>query len=291
MKVMLWKHGIDDGSTGELPHTGLGILARSIKEEGHDVFIADHHFNLVEDNVAINLLDEEKPDLLCISMVSQEWLFQGVQDMLNAAHEREIEVWVGGPHTYGYWDILESDHRISKIVVGEADGAFATILNSKERVIQLGRASLFQAPDFTCVMDHHKMITYPIFTSRGCTHNCSFCVGTRTHGRKWRARPLDDKFWAEIDMIEEHFPNVDRIAVIDDAFTGNLEHAKTFLKEYIRRSYKYKLTIFNVRADQIDKEFLQLLKMVGSKEDSGWAMTFVSGYFSLNSSMYSGVNN
>ncbi len=263
MKVMLWKHGIDDGSTGELPHTGLGILARSIKESGHDVFMADHHFNPTRDDTAIKLLDEERPDILCISMVSQEWLFPAVQDMLDAANKREIPIWIGGPHTHGYWDILKKDNRVTKIIVGEADGAFERILNSEERVIQLGRADTFQSPDFTCMIDHHKMITYPIFTSRGCTHNCSFCVGTRTHGNKWRARTLDDSFWEEIDRIEVNFPGVDRIAVIDDAFTGNIDHAKAFLKEYISRSYPYKLSIFNVRADQTDREFLELLKLVG----------------------------
>jgi radical SAM superfamily enzyme YgiQ (UPF0313 family) len=259
---MLWKHGIDDGSTGEIPHTGLGILARSIQEEGHEVFIADHHFN-PDSRGTMELLERERPALLCVTLVSQEWHFQEVQDLLNIAHQKGIEIWVGGPHAHGYWDILEKDSRFSKIVVGEADGSFGKILNSRDRVIHLPPATVFQAPDFTLMLDHRKMITYPIYTSRGCTHCCSFCVGTRTHGSRWRARPLDEHFWTEIDRIEHHFPNVNKIAVIDDAFTGNLEHAKSFLQEYLRRAYPYQLTIFNVRADQMDLEFLQLVRRTG----------------------------
>lgn len=70
MKIMLWKHGINDGSQDELPHIGVGILAKDIKDAGHNVFIADHHFDFVDVNVAISLLEIERPDILGVSMVS-----------------------------------------------------------------------------------------------------------------------------------------------------------------------------------------------------------------------------
>lgn len=260
MKILLWKHGIDDGTTGELPHSGLGVLAGEMKSLGHIPLIIDNHFDPENRDLALASLSDFAPDILCISLVSQEWLLPTVQSIIDAAVIQNIPVWIGGPHTYGYWDLLANDERLTKIIVGEADGQFPTILNSTSKVVHLGRSDKLSAPDFTCLNNHRKMITYPVFTSRGCKYNCSFCAATKTHGNKWRARNLGQGFWQEIDNIAIHFPNVDHISIIDDAFTTDLDHAKSFLKEYIARNYPYRLSVFNVRADQIDFELLQLLK-------------------------------
>lgn len=263
MKIMLWKPGVLDGSTGELPHIGLGILARDIKNCGHEVFIADHHFDPVPDEVPMMLLKREQPDILGISLASQEWSLPRTQHMIDQAYQMDIEVWVGGPHVYSYWDLLQSDERLSKIVSGEGDGKFETILNSREKVIFLHRTDRFLLPDFTSLINAEKMITYPVFTSRGCSHNCSFCAGTKTHGNKWRATPLDNDFWDQFDRIKEDFPLIENISVIDDAFTRNIPHAKEFLRRFIEHYPHFKLSVFNVRADQIDGELLTLLKKAG----------------------------
>ena len=264
MKIMLWKHGIDDGTTGELPHIGLAILARDMKNCGHDPFIIDNHFDFANSGQTMKILTTEKPDLLCISLVSQEWLLDSVQEIINIAVQKKIPVWLGGPHIYGYWDLLENDDRFAKIIIGEADGCFEEILNSPDRIIHLKRSKKFMCPDFKLLKNHQKMITYPVYVSRGCKFNCSFCAGTKTHGNRWRPRKIDEKLWQELDSISVHFPKVHQISVIDDAFSTDLDHAKYFLKEYIRRKYPYPLTVFNVRADQIDLEFAQLLKQVGT---------------------------
>lgn len=65
-----------------------------------------------------------------------------------------------------------------------------------------------------------------------------------------------------MSRIKQLFPNVHTISIIDDAFTTNLKHAKTFLKKYIEDQYPFKVTIFNVRADHIDQELLLLFQAV-----------------------------
>ena len=74
---------------------------------------------------------------------------------------------------------------------------------------------------------------------------------------------LDTVFWDELDAIAVNHPKCTIISIIDDAFTQDLEHAKEFLREYIRREYPYQMSVFNVRADYIDDEFLGLLKQTG----------------------------
>jgi len=261
MRVMLWKPGLDDGSTGELPHIGLGILANDIHKAGHEVFLADHHFD--PHGTPADQLLRDGVDLVCLSLVSQEWPLPVTQRIIDLAYQLQIPVWLGDPHAHGYGDLLEADERLSKIIVGEADHAFERILASEEKRIVLERVNLFSRPDFALMLNHRKLENYPFFISRGCTHNCSFCAGTRTHGNRWRPQSLDDDLWRELDQIAEKFPNVNRLSIIDDAFTADMEHAKTFLREYLRRGYPYTLNVFNVRADQLDEELLQLMKQGG----------------------------
>ena len=112
MRIMLWKPGLDDGSTGELPHIGLGILANDIKRAGHEVFLSDNHFD-PQGPPAEQLL-KDGVDLLCISLVSQEWPLPVTQQILGLAHQLGIPVWLGGPHAHGTaicWKLMNGSAR------------------------------------------------------------------------------------------------------------------------------------------------------------------------------------
>ena len=266
-KVLLWKPGVYDSTRGELPTIGLAILATSILNDGHEVKIADHHFSPPpegqEETAFIELVKQEQPDIIGISAVSHEWRMSRVQATLDFAKDMGIEIWVGGPHAIAFWDIMEKDDRVTKVIIGEADGRFNEILESEDKVLRLGRSKVFNAPSFTALINHQDLITYPLFVSRGCHYNCTFCAATKVFGSRWRARSMDDIFWDELDAIAINHPKCSVISIIDDAFTQDLDHAKGFLKEYIRRGYPYQVTVFNVRADYIDDEFLSLLKQTG----------------------------
>jgi len=267
MNVLLWKPGVYDSTRGELPTIGLAILATSVIESGHRVTIADHHFSPPpdgeEETAFIELLKQTKPDLLGLSAVSHEWAMPRVQAAIDVAFEMGIPVWVGGPHAVAFWDILEQDERIAKVVIGEADGRFQDILDSDEKVLRLGRSSVFNEPSFSAMINSENLVDYPLFVSRGCHYNCTFCAATKVFGSRWRGRDLDSVFWDELDRIAVNHPKCKMISIIDDAFTQDLQHAKDFLQEYIRRGYPYKVGVFNVRADYIDEEFLDLLKQTG----------------------------
>ncbi len=267
MKILLWKPGVYDMTRGELPTIGLAIMATAAIEAGHEAVVADHHFSPPEEEfiekAIIKLIDEHQPDILGISAVSYEWTMPRVQHALDIAHARGIEVWVGGPQAVAYNDILEKDERLSKIVIGEADGRFNEILNAETKVVHLGRSPVFNRPTFTALIDHGEIITYPFFVSRGCHYNCTFCAATKVFGNRWRARELSDELWAELDAIAVNHPKCKTLSIIDDAFTQDMDHAKEFLREYIKRDYPYQVSVFNVRADYLDEEILALLKETG----------------------------
>ena len=86
-----------------------------MKNCGHAPFIIDNHFDFGNLGKTLEILTTENPDLLCISLVSQEWLLDSVQKVINIAVQKKIPVWLGGPHIYGYWDLLKNDDRFAQI--------------------------------------------------------------------------------------------------------------------------------------------------------------------------------
>jgi radical SAM superfamily enzyme YgiQ (UPF0313 family) len=253
MRVLLFKSGIDDGSQHEMPSLGMGIMAATIKAAGHEVDVYDGH-----------MLGQPHPvpvghEFIFISAVSMEQ----IPDFHNSAYWPKTQyVVLGGPHAYSYHDLLVNDRRFDKIVVGEGDGQFDKILNTSEKVVMLGHRTTEEmlAPDYSDFMGKDSMIGYSTYTSRGCTNVCSFCQSGKAHGR-WRRRTMES--------IREEFkgicqyPSVRTVHIVDDAFSADIDHAKEFLDFYLSQDYPYKLNIFNVRADQLDAEILDMMKRCG----------------------------
>jgi radical SAM superfamily enzyme YgiQ (UPF0313 family) len=243
MKFLLYKPKTDDGSRGEQPSLGMGIVARSIKDAGHTIEVCDAH------------MDGEKftwgkYDIMAFSLVS-------INADIIKPDKCYCPTWLGGPHAYSYADKIDD---FDKIIIGEADGQIDTIINSKDRIVNLPRPTKLLAPDYTDFYGNQSMIGYTSYISRGCTNRCSFCQSGHAHG-KFRKRDLDGVY-QEFDGIRQ-FPNVQTVHMVDDSFSADIEHAKTFLEWYVSQSFPYKLNIFNVRADQIDYELLDLMKRAG----------------------------
>jgi len=268
MKTLIYKPGLSDGSGGDLPHLGIGILAKELAKQDYDVTIYDGHFKKIEDYQITELIT--KADILCLSLTSQEWDLEETQWVIDLAKAQNKVILLGGPHAYGYWDILDQDERIDQIVVGEVDNQIKrTIIGKygfKRNVARIGRAPKFESPDFSGMIGKEDILGYPLYTSRGCTNLCNFCMGGKIH-RGWRKRELDKDFWEEVKGLKQ-FPKLKRVYLVDDCFSADLDHAKHFLMSWFVNGYpdKYELKIMNVRADQIDSELLSIMKMCKVEE-------------------------
>jgi radical SAM superfamily enzyme YgiQ (UPF0313 family) len=255
MRILLFKSGLNDGSQHEMPSLGMGIIAATIKKTGHTVDVYDGHMLGNTNRVP------EGHEVIFISAVSME----NIPEFHSSAYWPKTQfVVLGGPHAYSYHDLLVDDRRFDRIVVGEGDGQFGTIMDSKDKVVFLGNrpAEEMLAPDYSDFIGKDDMKGYSTYTSRGCTNVCSFCQSGKAHGR-YRVRDTDSII-AEFETIR-NFVGVRTVHIIDDAFTGNIGHAKWFLDFYLSKEYDrlYKLNIFNVRADQLDDEILALMKRCG----------------------------
>ena len=264
-KVLIYKPGMRrDPSVGELPNIGMAILAAEFENNGWQARVVDHQMAPKPDvEEGLTILKEYKPDLLCISLVTFEWVLPVTHKIINLANHLKIPVWVGGPHSTAFHDIMAKDDRITKVVNGEVDGQLQEVFKSNEKVVVLPRPKSFTTPNFTLTDDYEKIGLYPLFTSRGCKYKCNFCAATATHGNILRNRTLDD-VWKELDSIEEKLPEYilyGSLMMIYNKFDHAMEFVEDLKREVIGKNMN---KVINVRADRLHDEFLDWLKRMGS---------------------------
>lgn len=105
-----------------------------------------------------------------------------------------------------------------------------------------------------------------IFTARGCPYNCKFCSAQIIWPKKFGLRMFPAKrVGYEIEyLFKEH--NINSIHIWDDTFAVTKNRLRELIQELINRNLLDKIT-FNhvyVRANLVDKEFVELLKQFGT---------------------------
>ena len=103
-------------------------------------------------------------------------------------------------------------------------------------------------------------------SSRGCSHQCSFCYDAVLHRRVWRAM--------QPGTVADHLERVVRNYGIhgfnftDDNLFLNLDHAHRVMEELVRRDLKLRIGKLHIRIDAIrrmDGDFLKLLTRAGAE--------------------------
>jgi radical SAM superfamily enzyme YgiQ (UPF0313 family) len=203
-----------------------------------------------------------------------------------------IQIAIGGPHaTLMNEQIIETYKDIDYVILGEGE---ETILELVEAVMHDCNASRIlgivtkQSPapvqrnpmnDISSLphsinglklfrnIEHSLEAEAPMIFSRGCTASCAFCSTTK-FWKGYRSRNAEDVF---SEMLEWHFIyGANSFKFHDDASTANIGEWKKLceimLTNFASRSlikaglWKYEIT---ARADQVDDELIELLKLTG----------------------------
>lgn len=107
---------------------------------------------------------------------------------------------------------------------------------------------------------HKFMRCYPIFASRGCPFNCTFCFPLLT--RKHRARSVDNVL-DEIELLVEKY-GAERIYFEDSLFYPDKKQFAEFCEKFIRRGLHKKVEWgFETRIDTSFNEMFALAKAAG----------------------------
>jgi len=102
------------------------------------------------------------------------------------------------------------------------------------------------------------------FTSRGCSHNCSFCYNQSFNLGKWRALTVDEAIRRVKNLADIY--KINSIIFCDDNFFNDIPRAKEILKGLTSEGLGLNLFKVDIRPDtllSIDDELMGLLKKSG----------------------------
>ncbi|MFH1752555.1 MAG: hypothetical protein ABH875_00070 [Candidatus Omnitrophota bacterium] len=129
-------------------------------------------------------------------------------DIAREFKERGVPSIIGGVGAFALQDMIEKSGAFDCLVIGEADRSWEAILDDFDRgmlkrryectthpelaALPMARFDLINRKKYTRSFADWRNPVMPIETSRGCPHNCSFCLVTRFFGKKMRYRPIDE---------------------------------------------------------------------------------------------------
>lgn len=275
-----------------IPQMTLAYLANVLESDIHNVLALD----CIADDIGIEdlfkRLDSFKPQLALINTTTPSF----VQDMefvkqLKNKYNLCVMAVFGTHVTSLYEETIKNCSHVDVVLLHEPELPAKNLLNSLEKDVSLsggvdgcavrggdgsvvaGKAVFAEDLDllgfpawqhFDINQYQHPVLNKPyltVNTSRGCAHNCIFCVGHIFYGKKMRYRTIN----SILKEIEEHVIGrfkVDLIWFYADDFTASPQFVKDLCREILKR--KLKITWWtNTRVDKPDKEMFQLMKDAG----------------------------
>jgi radical SAM superfamily enzyme YgiQ (UPF0313 family) len=254
-----------------IPRLGAPILATILRRLGHEVKV------YVEDLAPIRLadaLDVLKSDLVGISCTSAT-APRGYA-MARLLRLKGVPVVFGGVHPtfmpeepLKYADYVlkgEAEESLPLLVKAlESSGDLSCVPNllylREGAVVRNAERPLCMdlddvpVPDFSLVNGYRRMKIYPVMSSRGCPHACTFCCVSPMFGRRLRVK--------SVPRLMEELEAVGPASVFfsDDNFTASPAHTKEVLSEMLHRCLVPPRWYAQVRADiWRDQELMDLLE-------------------------------
>ena len=149
--------------------------------------------------------------------INADWaFFSPATAQVNRAYQladkfrkKGIKVAMGGPHVTVLPD--EAFQHADVIFIGEAEETFPAFLKDIEtnKTKRIYKASSFSELSLSPLPAYHLAKQYPyksvpIQTSRGCPHQCSFCISSKIYGNKIRCKTAA-QLENELKKIKEVF--------------------------------------------------------------------------------------
>ncbi len=241
-------------------------------------------------------INDFAPDMVCFSCLSVEGNEMAEVAALSKAYNADVPVIVGGPHGSVFWDLLlEKDHNIDVVAIGEGEMTFLDLLEAYEDDRPLDEVdgiafmsngspmktrtrdyienldSLpFPAYDLIDFQKYSVQVTMNgfvhstpwslIFTSRACPFHCKYCHNV--FGKKVRLRSPENVI-AELQWQIQTF-GIREIHIVDDIFNIYSDRAKQICDMIVDNGIDIKIAFPNgLRGDMMDRELIQKLKRAG----------------------------
>jgi radical SAM superfamily enzyme YgiQ (UPF0313 family) len=268
------------------PPLGLAYLAAALEEAGVEARVLDLVVTPYSEELLAACLDEFRPELVGLTAVTMNvnCALNVVKDVKRLAPQ--IFTVVGGPHvSFSAAETLAACPALDAVALGEGERTIVDLSRGVETGAGLdsvngiawraGDGIHVTAPrDFIRDLDtlpmparwrlplgRYRALGMPVSmtTSRGCPHECIFCVGRRMVGGRVRhrspGRVVDEL--AYLATLGFH-----QVNLADDLFTADRRRCAAVCDEILRRGLSIQWTSF-ARVDTVSKEILAKMKAAG----------------------------
>lgn len=273
------------------PLLGVGLLASILKKAGFKTLVLDLRLKGYGKDILVAAISDFKPNIVGFSASSFDYLNSvGLCETIKEIDQNIVTV-IGGPHTTMSPEKAIEPKCVDYICVGEADSTISEFVNAfpdKEKMKKVrgfgykdGTRLVFNpAPEHLDDLDSlpfidmglfpiekyrvGKILTLPLFTSRGCPYHCCYCCSYLIHGRKYRARSAKS-------LVQEIEWNMDRFktkyfTIADDTFNFDKQRVIDFCNLLIEKNLQIEWDCpQGIRADRLTPEIAQLMKKAGCK--------------------------
>jgi anaerobic magnesium-protoporphyrin IX monomethyl ester cyclase len=260
---------------------GIAYLHSYLESKGHEVrtlWLNNHSQTWMQQ--LKQEIQDFNPNIVGFNVLSANRLttYQGIE-YIHSVHPG-IQIVIGASHATAMYDQLLRKYPYIIVVRGEGESTFADIAAGKpveeiDGIAYYDSALLGVVKNTDRVQEDLDALPFPkhelffkgkrnmahIFTSRGCTGNCSFCVLNPITKRRVRFRSIENVM-AEIEFLVASFPQMTQIWINDDSFFINPPRVIEFCNEIIRRGIK-KDFICIARAKPVTPEMVKKLEEAG----------------------------
>ncbi len=201
-------------------------------------------------------------DLVAITCCTQQ--ATRAYEISRSFQRKNIKTVLGGIHPTVCCD--EAEKNADSVVVGESEDLWPKLLNDfeagklKKNYRQTELSDLKKAPlpryDLIKYLNHKS---FWIQTTRGCPHDCNYCVASNIYGKRIRYKTVEQVV-EEIKFIKSVDANP-RISFADDNMFANKNYSKTLLEKIIPLNIRW-LAQTDISVAE-DMELLRLLKKSG----------------------------
>ena len=160
----------------------------------------------IVDELVDNINFDEEVDLVALTGMLRH--IPRAIDIAGEFKRRGVPSIIGGVGAFALREVIEESCAFDCHVTGEVDELWGAILDDFDRgqlkrryectappslkALPMARFDLLNRKKYVKSFLDRKNPVIPIETSRGCPHNCSFCLVTRYFGKKMRYRPIEE---------------------------------------------------------------------------------------------------
>ncbi len=268
------------------PPLGLAYLAAALEAAGVEVRVLDLVVTPYSEALLAELLEEFRPGLVGLTAVTMnvDAALAVVADVKRLAPG--VFTLMGGPHvTFSAAETLSACPALDAVAIGEGEQTIVEIsralaagagLESVKGLAWRAGDGIRFTPERDFIRDldslpmparrllplgRYRALGMPISmtTSRGCPHQCIFCVGRRMVGARVRGhspgRVVDEL--AYLATLSFH-----QVNLADDLFTADPRRCTAVCEEILRRGLRIQWTSF-ARVDTVSVELLEKMKAAG----------------------------